>query len=1215
MIRSSCTRWLLAIVIIASLSGAVASQTPVPRRGLRSLPPLTTGNLEIVAPIGQTTVIELPNPPSEVLTLDQGTFGGTVRLSMELNKHVVSIVPNVGADTADVFVLRDGQQIKTIRIVSIIVSPETAALESQADIPDPESRDYTVYSESREPGRDFYNGAPRANLRSIKISGRRLNIRPRGPQGILERLMPGGAAAADIGVVELYAQEVIIGAPLRIPGADIRIFAQNLRFEDQDDIVGSLDTTPMPPPEVTPPGVRGRDGQKGGDIYLRVNHVSTPNGPSIVRMKANGGTGQRGGPETPGTKGGDKPSYAKEPAIGGILRSWNDLAPWRRVEGDEGLPADWGNYHGEKNVVWFNRFGTFEHGDGSWPGNGTQGRPGGQPGVGGIGGDLHSGSPVPGTILDLAGGNSAEKRSAAPSGETGKPELSIGISLERQGGFFPAIYRFQVHRARKLPDLASPIALRPSGEPGTSRADLQRGWLHPNAARGILTYGEDLYRMGFMEKANAELQILLENIESVDVITEPAESYIAVKQRINALQSRISVNRDYYGNPAGYVPALSLASAIGLINSELAASSTILAVTERVRMDAETAALNNLNLTNVRNAAARDVVNLGDKLNDLAESVPRLQQEALAVADDERSFLLGCQQHENLLRQRAQQLGNPEPSFLSKAVKTLGTLAKVCPVGQPMLGAVGGVIDFASTLDERTPWDSITQVPSLMSGFSGANMETSMQSFRQTVDSVRTMDPSNPRQFFAGISSAADTMGRSLADFKRMQDSSRAPADKVDQIFQNLKATDQHYGDLLNRASALTARKRLLAEKIDQSINEMGEVSSKISTLTSNVDSLNLQLTNAQDRIDHPALLATKDVGRQTRERLDFYHYILMKSFEYFTAVPYQGNRRASGTADSLAQLLTDSNNEPQRAAEAFQTVYTNEVRGVGRQIVNKLNDQGQRNKKTVNVTLNANELATLNSSLTNSGDLFINLEDRSLIPVTDLEARLVNLEVVECDCVITSGQAVNATLHIDFTAPATGFIQTQIGRIAFRRSVEARLWGATVDLTTQPTAPRLNQQAEDVGEVLERFINPSSSGQVSHFAPPPAFPGFNIRARFESDAPQPITIRIRRLHLRLTYSSVTSSVVRALRVTSKTPNGLVPFIYVSRPDASGRRSGQANFTRVYDTDAPIELVAPTNLGTSRFIGWFRGQTPVTTSNHLAVPTQPASYRYEARYQ
>src|SRR5690349_11161799 len=103
--------------------------------------------------------------------------------------------------------------------------------------------------------------------------------------------MPGGTAAADIGTVELYAQEVIIGAPLQIPGADVKIYAENLRFEDQGDVVGSVDTTPLPPSAVTKDGANGRDGQKGGDVYLRVSQVSTPNASAIVRIKANGGAG------------------------------------------------------------------------------------------------------------------------------------------------------------------------------------------------------------------------------------------------------------------------------------------------------------------------------------------------------------------------------------------------------------------------------------------------------------------------------------------------------------------------------------------------------------------------------------------------------------------------------------------------------------------------------------------------------------------------------------------------------------------------------------------------------------------------------------------------------------------------------------------------------------------------------------------------------------
>jgi hypothetical protein len=822
--------------------------------------------------------------------------------------------------------------------------------------------------------------------------------------------MPGGAAAPNIGTVELYGQEVIIGAPLRIPGADIKVFAENLRFEDHDNIIASLDTTPLPPGAETGAGVDGRNGEKGGDVYLHVNQVASAGNTSAGRIKANGGVGQKGGPETPGQKGADKGLLPHEPQIGGIVRSWNDLTPFRTVQGDAPLPSDWHIYSTPKNVVWFRRFGGLEWGDGGWPGNGMQGRAGGRPGIGGNGGTVRSVVPLAASMLDLAGGSSGEKRPNAISGAPGNPELSIGIALERQGFF--TFYRFHVHRAVSPPNVTSPSASQPQGESGINRADLQRGWLHSNAAQAILTYAEDLYRMGFMTKAQEELQSLLLNLESPDVITEPADSYVAIKQRVNSLLARISENLDYHGNPAGFVPTLSLAGAINLLQAEVTTSGRILSVAERVRMDAEAGEANIDHLRTIRDAARADVIGMSDELDMLAQSVPQLTAEAASVAQDEENLLLNCRQREDQLRRDADRLANPEPSFLIKAVKTIGTLAKVCPVGQPMLGAVGGVIDFANTLDQRTPWDSITQVPSLAQGFSRQNVATSMQSFRQTVTDIGNLGHRD--RFFPTLSTAADQIGRSMAAFKQMQDASRAPADKVDQIFQNLKASDGPYRDLLQSASTLTARKRLLSEKIDGSIQEMGEVTSKVATLTNNIDALNSQLTSTQDRVDHPAVQATKDIGRQIRERLDFYHYILMKSFEYFTATPYRGNRRASGTADGLAQLLTSNNRDPQLTAQAFETVYTNEVRGAGRQIVNMLDAQGQRNKKSIDVALNASELATLNSSLiaTNSADLFIKLEDRSAIPVTDLEARLLNVEVVECDCVIPNAQVSNATLH-----------------------------------------------------------------------------------------------------------------------------------------------------------------------------------------------------------
>jgi hypothetical protein len=63
----------------------------------------------------------------------------------------------------------------------------------------------------------------------------------------------------------------------------------------------------------------------------------------------------------------------------------------------------------------------------------------------------------------------------------------------------------------------------------------------------------------------------------------------------------------------------------------------------------------------------------------------------------------------------------------------------------------------------------------------------------------------------------------------------------------------------------------------------------------------------------------------------------MIKAYEYFSAIPYSRNRRAAGTADSIADFLRLHNSSPDDAADAYAAVYTDRVRGVGKLLIEQL--------------------------------------------------------------------------------------------------------------------------------------------------------------------------------------------------------------------------------------------------------------------------------------
>ena len=320
------------------------------------------------------------------------------------------------------------------------------------------------------------------------------------------------------------------------------------------------------------------------------------------------------------------------------------------------------------------------------------------------------------------------------------------------------------------------------------------------------------------------------------------------------------------------------------------------------------------------------------------------------------------------------------------------------PVGQPVLGSIGKGLDIVASISEQSPWETIKQTKSLYGEFSKENIATSLASYRKLVADVNSVDLTKPTKLFASISSASEAIGTSLAKFQKLQEQSRAPASEVEAIFAKYKAEDSTLNDLVQKASLISAERRLLAEKLDQVIRVLASTTSEASTLAERIDALNHSITDVQDQVDHPAIAAAAGMGRLLRERLDYYHYVMEKAYEYYAATPYPGNRRVSGTAESVRDLISKSSGEPNQAAAAYVTAYTSDILDVESQIMRQLVLRGADHQKPMTIVLSLEERNAVNKMLdpseTAPHDLFIPLEDRGDLLPSHLEARLVDAKV-----------------------------------------------------------------------------------------------------------------------------------------------------------------------------------------------------------------------------
>ena len=295
-------------------------------------------------------------------------------------------------------VIDDELQSQQVNIRTAEIQDEFALVAAPDELPNEEN--YLVVGEEILNDNVFFNAANR-KTRRVEISGKHVNLVPEDMNGLFERFtnIKGGVANADLQELFIYAETVVIGGELRLPGTDVTIYAKELVFKDSDGHVGQIDTTPLnyadpaedsevlPPspgshlPNIVP-GQNGGRGEDAGNIVLHVDSLDAPGGPR--RFILRGGAGQKPGEGRPGQKGANV--RIVQPADGAPAGTpGNAIYIYQDARSIAGVLE---SYPTATYIQWNDilQKPSTRYGSKAFPTDGTSAIPGGTPGPGGSGG-------------------------------------------------------------------------------------------------------------------------------------------------------------------------------------------------------------------------------------------------------------------------------------------------------------------------------------------------------------------------------------------------------------------------------------------------------------------------------------------------------------------------------------------------------------------------------------------------------------------------------------------------------------------------------------------------------------------------------------------------------------------------------------------------------------------------------------------------------------
>lgn len=590
--------------------------------------------------------------------------------------------------------------------------------------PDQEDLKYTRHGEEKI-GNQVLNGVNRDVFR-VTIYGVRLVFDQHDTSDFLRTYN----RRENIHELYIFADSVRIETALRFPQTNVYVFCRELSFKGADSYI---DTTPISTEYRSPQEINGANGAAAGNITLNIQSFSSDY-TDAKHFRAIGGKGQN-------------------PDEGGLVQ-WSTARHVKPITKDE-----WDNFFSHKRrklmrkalwklpnpadvdpmshdvmdapswkegITYVELHNTYEYGVGEHeryevghfgtkdlPGKGPAGLIPGKPGTGGKGGTLTATAGSYGLFYrqaNLSGGPSGTPIGHTLGGVGGTPSPAHWLQIEgvNRGGKIIEL-NWSEHKAEPGDNSGpGPQPDKPSGDNG--EIILNRGdayfyaWLTEVNLNVAIQYAKDLAATGYGDAARKFLAPYIETMHKYKQMIPGAID--ALELEATALTEQAEQYLDAYGNPPGWVPALSLESAATIYEQVLNSSlqelyaAYYLEKLWQFKKDKQEAIRNLVGLLGTKTSATQK------SLVETRKSLPKLVDELALLVNEMSDLSTKLEDRAKILRRKADEeaVSQQQKEDLAAVFKIAGAVVKAIPLPEPYqaaAGAVGGLLDVTSTFIEK----------------------------------------------------------------------------------------------------------------------------------------------------------------------------------------------------------------------------------------------------------------------------------------------------------------------------------------------------------------------------------------------------------------------------------------------------------------------------------------------------------------------------------
>lgn len=1085
-------------------------------------------------------------------------------------------------------------------------TPEYSFINNSRELPDEGSREYIQITEVKHPELEAFNSnEDKRHRRSISISGKTILFEKGTKKNDLYGLYN---EKDDIRSMSIFAETLVIASPLRLPQTDVTIYAKNLVFKDSSDARAVIDTTPSGTWKIKeavtdthPKADHGETGNNAGNITLHIGNffedsvIKLPRIPPGIRFIMNGGAGQRG-------------------SVG--------------INGQDGsnLPPQQGMAGGGPNVVWV------EHGRGdnpntpfeTWgtkifPSDGTPATADGIPGDGGKGGNISSNIILPSGVVQQSGGQSAPAGELKKGGKPGTPNPAIWMKhlfiRKCTGGHQEPRDCTDIEKDEEIarrtstgfPDLPAPSADHATGSPGSIVVKPSKSgeldWLHPSTLQAVITYCKDLYLNGHLDAAQTILKdyyAMLTPDANQPLPEEFTLQFEVQRLEIEALLHRLSSNLDYFGNPAGYVPMLSLQSNFLAYKNEVDSAIPILYMTywlgqKSDALEAKKAALNE----GIRQLQL-DIEKSKEEYNIRQKRIGDFQGHINSILSHTQVIQMQLKEVEVRLEGRAAANVNDQKKLpgWKTALRTLATVSKIVPVYQPALGAIGTGLDVISSIDTNSPIESFNQLSNVADQLNKANLEKSSKNLSSQLSLCDPKNAANAKDCVKSILPLAKEVAKAQRAVRESTAASQASQSEIEVELRKIKNSDPEFESLVALIEELNIEKESFSRMAAQDLQSIASLSEGIANNLLAIDAMNEELRSDMTSVSPATARYIKEVELRAKERLLKYQYYLAKAYEYRVGEEYFGkldlnsqftNLINLASADPVIRDVSNTNTHPVVLTEAefsrLRFVYEEPLRRIVDMIITRYNQSRPERSDKFNYNLTQNELSQLNTR----GEVAINLQRAGMILPTEENQRIFEITTSDLQAHLGDAdrQPVNAGVKVTYEQPGRSLVRSGNKAYIFNFTTPFS-WGTSLDLINRGKLVE-EKTSLDSQSLLRTLLTDTNSkvdmNNVLLFSEPSLLGDIIIR---KEERPGNIKVVIDHLSLKFTYDFYRKS-TKLVTLDVQVPEGMSPYIACDATDITGLTDGRGDFIRTYPRDSSVQLKAEPTYGDQRFVEWREG--------------------------